>query len=174
MLLKSSVILGLLLSVATSSHAQLITDATRATAARDTLFQQAHLLHQEAEQLASTFKPKIKRAGRRHVTRGYASKMAAADPTVSRSKSANVVTVWRQTTIHRRNGAVEERYELRKNGQVALRERHLNGALTYLRVYPHPRVVLSGTIYPNHAGIYLAEGFLQLDQDRYLLPAATR
>lgn len=165
------VAVGLFLSASTA-QAQLISDPTQATAARDTLFQQATQLQQQATLNSATFKPTIKRAGRRHVLKG-------ASPKVKRAMSSDISEAeslwsWRHTTIRRRTGVVEERYQVRQANQILLNERRLNGTVTWLKVSIPKSPTTKTNIYkPRHKGLYMREGYLVFDGKNYVLPAAT-
>lgn len=164
--------IGLFFSASTA-QAQLITDPTQATAARDTLFQQAAQLQQLATLNSTTFKPTIKRAGRRHVVKGASPKV---NRPMSNDASESVsVWSWRHTTIRRRTGLVEERYQVRQANQMMLNERRLDGTVTWLKIAIPKSSTAKPNIYkPRHRGHYLREGYLTLDEKTYALPSSVQ
>ncbi|QNE41193.1 hypothetical protein F1C16_17330 [Hymenobacter sp. NBH84] len=161
------VTVGLLFSAGTA-QAQLITDLPQATAARDTLFQQADMLRERVQQTTPKFTTSRKGlAQQRHVVKGrtveLTSNIASTTPLSVAAKSSK----WRHRTIHWYNGTTEERFKLKQAGRTVLREKRINGVVTWLQLQP--------LLYKkSHSGSYLREGYLVLDGKFYLLPKASQ
>jgi len=149
---------------ATTARAQVITDTVQANAARDTLFHQATVLRTQAQQTTQSFTTNLKGLiQRRYIVKGRSEELPTNSAnTVTLSKAARSVK-WRHTTIYWYNGAVEERFKLIQAGRTVMREKRLNGAVTWLQLQP--------LLYKkSHSGYYLKEGYLMLDGKSYILP----
>lgn len=158
---------GFFLSVGTT-QAQLITDPTQATAARDTLFQQADMLRALAQQTTPKFTTNQKGlAQRRHVVKGRSSELTSNTSSTAPLSTAAKSSKWNHRTIYWYNGDIEERFKLKQAGRTVLREQRINGVVTWLKMEP--------LLYrKSHSGTYLKEGYLTLDGKFYLLPEDTQ
>lgn len=160
-----------LLLFASSVQAQLITDPARATAARDTLLQQAAQLRLRAEQTSAFFTTNAHaRSRRRMVVMGISRQNSGTLPTtnVRQSQWGRDNTTWRHVTRYRRDGRVLERYRLTMGYQTVLKERRLNGAVIWLSIPVAYSKVMGTAI--RHRGLFLRTGYLTLDNSEYALP----
>ena len=160
-----------LLLLATSARAQLITDPTRATAARDTLLHQADQLKLRAEHTSAFFNTNARARSRRHVVvTGISRQSSGTLPNagVRQNQWAPDNVAWRHVTRYRRNGRVEERYRLTMGNKLLLKERRLNGAITWLSIPVAYSNVMGTAI--RHRGLYLRTGYVILDKEQYAFP----
>lgn len=160
-----------LLLLASAAHAQLITAPNRATAARDTLLQEAARLRLRAEQTSPLFNTNARsRSRRRVVVLGVSHQNSGTLPTanVRQTQWAADNVTWRHITRYRRNGRVQERYRLSMGHQTVLSERRLNGNVIWLSIpVAYPKVMGMAI---RHRGLFLRTGYLILDKDEYALP----
>lgn len=151
------------------ASAQLLTEASQATAARDSLLQVAAATRLElAQQTSFVLSAPNKR--RSHVVRGY----SYSTNTNSSEYKKRKVLVWQQRTIYRRNGRVQEKYTAYLHDRRILDERWLNDRPLWIRLNrPQDLKATSlGPKQPAFAGLYVASGFLSWNAKKYLLPNA--
>lgn len=151
------------------ASAQLITDPTRATAARDSVLQQASALRLQLEQ--QTKKPTIKapfKGVRRVVTRGYRVRANRQDPTTATS---HVQLVWKCVTRVRRTGSTVEKFKGYADGRLALREVRVDGQVRYLEVQTFRLLPAVQGPTPSYRSLLTANGLVLWRQDYYQLPA---
>jgi len=155
-----------------AAHAQLITDTAQVNAARDTLFRQATTLRLQAQQRAYGIKNNLHGTGqRRHVIRGYVLGTPPNMSAVDKPSKPVPVAHWRHVTIYGYAGTVEERFKLVQNGTPLLREKRLNGAVTWLQIRPLALDAVRPTsAAKRHTGFYVREGYMSLDGKQYAFP----
>ncbi|RSK37660.1 hypothetical protein [Hymenobacter metallilatus] len=150
-----------------STHAQVLTDATRASAALDSLLQAAAATKQQVQTHSSRFATKTPWSGkRRQRVRGFAP-------------GASARFTWEQKTVLRRNGTTATRFTALQNGKRVLRERRLNGQLEYLwlKTDPSPSPATASTTpapagpAPGTYGVLLHGGYLRWNRNQYVLPS---
>lgn len=160
---------GLVILSSQWASAQLITDVSRATAARDSLLQIAATTRLElAQQTSFVLSTPNKR--RSHVVRGY----SYSTKTNSSEYKKRKVLVWQQRTIYRRNGRVQEKYTAYLQDRRILNERWLNDRPLWIQVSrPHDLKTTSALpSQPAFTGLYVAGGYLSWNTRKYLLPNA--
>lgn len=164
-------LLGLCLLASIPAPAQVITDPVRAAAARDTLLREAERLRLGVAQLTQPFLTNAQTHYRKRVVVVGLINPALV-PVGQRSPGplppGSPVVRWRHVTRYRRNGRVQEWYRLTVNGNNIVRERRLNGAVTWL-VIPAAYSQVAGTPM-RHRGFYLRSGYVRLDNDLFALP----
>lgn len=147
-----------LLGNALLAQAQVTTNPTQALATRDTLLRQAEQLRLQAQQQSSFFRTKrLTGSPRRVVVQGVLSSTLPANEPRPR---------WRQVTVQRRNGRLQQHPTIRNNQQLLLDEYRLNGYLVQLPPVPAALAGQPG----RHVGYYLSSGFVLLDRREYVLP----
>ncbi|MBX0291907.1 hypothetical protein K3G63_15750 [Hymenobacter sp. HSC-4F20] len=160
-MIQKLLLLSVFLCGAQVSVAQIITDPARAVAARDSLLNFAGETKLAIQQQSAHFKAKTSHLGaRRHVVEGFLP-------------GASGRFHWKHKTIQRRNGAVVERYIALQQGRQVLRERRLNGVITYLQLQL-PLPTAASNIPRGHMGMYMREGYLRWNKNQYVLPVTTR
>jgi hypothetical protein len=171
MFYRLSCLLTLLVLLTSTSRAQIITDPARATAARDTLFQQAAQLRQLAEQTSPFFKTNVRgRSRRRVVVMGISRQASGILPAagIRQTQWAPDNVAWRHVTRYRRDGRLIEWYRLTMGNKVLLKESRLDGSVIWLSI----PIAYSNAMGKNirHRGLYLRTGYLMLDKDQFALP----
>jgi hypothetical protein len=152
------------------SQAQVITDVTKATAARDSLLQMAATTRSELNQ-TTKFEITAPRMGlRRHVVKGFT---LAENPNKLPTDKVKRLYVWKQKTRYLRNGQVKETFVAQLKNQKVLQERRLNGTTTWLKLgrgldlsnkNPASNTYFSGT--------YTQDGYFIWNSTQYALPKA--
>ncbi|WP_426489825.1 hypothetical protein [Hymenobacter sp. 102] len=168
-MLRTLSLIGLITLGSQWARAQLLTEASQATAARDSLLQVAAATRLElAQQTSFVLKASNKR--RSHVVRGY---RYSTDTNSSEYKKRKVL-VWQQRTIYRRNGRVQEKYTAYLHDRRILDERWLNDRPLWIRLNRPQDLKTSSSksSQPGFAGLYVASGFLSWNAKKYLLPTA--
>ena len=159
------------LLVTSAAHAQLITDPIRAVAARDTLLREAEGLQRGVAQVTLPFITNARAHYRKRVVvvgLVNPSLMPASKINPGQPAAGAPVIRWRHVTHYRRNGRVQESYRLTVNGNDILRERRLNGTVTWLTI-PAAYSQVAG-IKMRHRGLYLRSGYVRLDNEDFTLP----
>jgi hypothetical protein len=166
MLLKQLLLPSTLLILPLTLSAQTVTDPTQATAARDSLFNQATTVRQQLEQKAVQQLTKAPRTGAyRIVAKGYY-------PASATHKSSSKLA-WKHKIIYRYGGTRLELYTAySENGKVLLQERRNNGELTWLRLqnYYVPSNLVLPVPTPRSSGTYAAKNYVFWNGKSYLLP----
>ena len=170
MLYRLGYLLALVL-LAAPAHAQIITDPARATAARDTLLRQAEHLRQRAGQASIFFTTNARsRNKRRVVVQGIVRFQSApsAPAIVRQNQWAPDSTTWRHVTRYRRNGRVQEKFQIIMAHHTLLKESRLNGSVVWLSIPVAYSKAMNLVV--RHRGLYLRTGYVLLDKDEYMLP----
>lgn len=172
-LLYPSLAVALVLGAASTTSAQIITDPVTATAARDSLFQQAATLRQQIEQKSRRFVTKAPKTGaRRIVARGFYAANPAADPPAKKGAVA-----WEHVIKHYRNGSSRELYTAYLDEKIVLQERRHDGQLTWLNLQNYRDIRLNSMMLPHLvptpklSGTYTATDYVKWNGNSYLLPA---
>lgn len=150
------------------TQAQIITDVTKATAARDSLLQLAASTRLELSE-KTRFEITAPRMGaRRHVVQGF---NPAANPNKLPQDRVQRMNIWKQKTVYLRNGQVKETFVAKINGQKILRERRLNGTTTWLSI-GRTQDLYSPTAAGsrNFYGTYTRDGYFTWNGTQYALP----
>jgi hypothetical protein len=162
-------LLAFVLLTSTAVKAQLIADPVRASAARDTLLREAEQLQRGVAEASASFTTNARGHYRKRVV-----VIGLARPALVPSKGnpgqpqpVTPVIRWRHVTHYRRNGRVQERYRISVNGNDVLRERRLNGTVTWLTI-PAAYSQVAGTVM-RHRGLYLRSGYVRLDNQEFNL-----
>ena len=163
-------LLSLCLLASVTAQAQLITDPGRAAAARDTLLREAERVRLGVAQVSNlTANARVNYRKRVVVAGLYNPALLPADQRKPGPLyPGSPVVRWRHVTRYRRNGRVQEQYRLTVNGNNIMRERRLNGVVTWL-VIPAAYSQVAGTPM-RHRGFYLRSGYVRLDNDLFALP----
>ncbi|OON70936.1 hypothetical protein B0919_02725 [Hymenobacter sp. CRA2] len=149
--------------------AQVITDATRAAAARDSVLHQATAIRQNLESHTSSFRMQARRLGtRRTITRGYAALSQASNTSMGEGRLSKRVLLWKQTVVHRRGGSTVETFRGFSNRQPVLWETRHNGRVTYQRL-----LQLKGNTPTSNKGGYgvLNGSYVHWNREQFILPA---
>ena len=163
-------LLALVLLTTTAVQAQLITDPIRAAAARDTLLREAEQLKRGVAGASASFITNaLAHPRKRVVVVGLVNPTLVPSGKESPGLPPRVPPVvrWRHVTHYRRNGRVQERYRISVNGNDILRERRLNGIVTWLTI-PTTYSQVAGTVM-RHRGLYLRSGYVRLDNQTFNL-----
>ena len=162
MLLKQLLLPSALLVLPLTLSAQTLLDPAQATAARDSLFNQATLIRQQIEQKSNQSPTKAPRKGAyRIVAKGYY-------PVNAGRKLA-----WRHNIVYRYDGTRLELYTAYlEDGKVALQERRHNGELTWLKLqsYQVPKNLALSIPTQRSSGTYAAKNYVWWSGKSYLLP----
>ncbi len=184
-------LLFVLALVAVSARAQLtgypsgtgiIADPARSAAARDTLLRQAAQIRQRATEGSPVFVTNASIRPRRRVVVSGEVRPPAAPPAtgpyvtgqslIGQSLTGRPLQwvpgtlTWKHVTCYRRNGRVQEKFLLRLDNTNLLRQRWLNGAVTWLSM-PVSQAIRGLPI--RHKGLYLLTGYVRLDNEEYFL-----
>ncbi|NVO31520.1 hypothetical protein [Hymenobacter lapidiphilus] len=164
-MISKTLLFGLLLLGSVQASAQVITDGPRATAARDSLLQAATNFRLGIESQTSRFNIRAGRAGkRRQRIRGYV---------VGFSRRP----VWEIKRLHRFNGTTEELFTAYTDGVTSMKQRTVDGELTYLWLhYITGKTASAATPSPLTIGYgeYLPNGHLRWKQAQYILPTTIK
>ncbi|OUJ76266.1 hypothetical protein [Hymenobacter crusticola] len=165
MLLKQLLLPNALLILPLTLSAQTVTDPTRATAARDSLFNQATQVRQQVEQKSTQPPTKAPRNGAyRIIVKGYYVPSAG-------TKGSSTLA-WKHTIIYRYGGTRLELYTAYSDkGKVLLQERRNNGELTWLKVQNYQTPALTSVSFPTwrSSGSYAAKNYVWWNGQSYLL-----
>lgn len=157
----------LLLAFPLTLSAQTVTDPAQATAARDSLFDQATTVRQQVEQRSAQQPTKAPRRGAyRIVAKGYY--------VPATGKKASTDLAWKHKMIYRFDGTRTEIYTAySERGKVMLQERRNNGELTWLRLqnYYVPNTLLLPVPTWRASGTYAAKNYVWWNGQSYLLPS---
>ncbi|SEU01808.1 hypothetical protein [Hymenobacter actinosclerus] len=158
-----SLLLGLLLIGSVQASAQVVTDGPRATAARDSLLQAATSFRARLEAQTGRIKTQAPRAGkRRQLLTGYAAEDAKRP-------------LWQIKRIFFFNGNIEEVFTAYTYGTTSMRQRTVNGQLTYLRLdYSTGKLAGAATAQAVEYGEYLPANYLRWKKTQYLLPTTIK
>ncbi|WP_375436193.1 hypothetical protein [uncultured Hymenobacter sp.] len=153
-----------------SVPAQIITDATKATAARDSLFSQVAVARQQIEQKARVVITKANRAGARRimVQSYYASRTYYLD---NLSPTKRTEMAWEHKIVHRHNGSSRELFTAYlPSGKKTIQERRHNGEVTWLWLQNYKDVNLLMQPIRELSGTYADKRYLRWGGRHYMLP----
>lgn len=165
--------LGCLLAfllLTTATQAQLITDPIRGTAARETLLREAERLQFGVAQVTLPFITNTRAHYRKRVVVvGKVNNFLLSSGKINRGQPVPVPPSvwWRHVTRYRRNGRVQESYRLMVSGNDVLRERRLNGTVTWSIPAAYSQVA---GVMIRHRSPYLQSGYVRLDNEEFALP----
>ena len=165
-------LLALLLG-GTTAQAQLITDPTRAAAARDTLLREAQRLRILATQSTPVIVTNANSRSRNRVrvTGTFVPTPVVMVPSVVGQRVPSSIA-WKHVTRYHYNGRVQEKFRIKLDGRLLLKEGRLDGAVRWL-LLPLPFGVVMGQPV-RHRGLYLQTGYVFCDDAAYVLPPPAR
>ncbi|WP_324673911.1 hypothetical protein [Hymenobacter sp. GOD-10R] len=166
MLLKQLLLPSTLLFLPLTLSAQTVTDPAQATAARDSLFNQATLVRQQIEQKSTQPPTKAPRKGAyRIIAKGYYV------PSAGTKGSSSLA--WKHKLIYRYDGTRIELYTAYLvSGKEVLEERRNNGELTWLKLQNYQTPAHTSIDLPTwrSSGTYAAKNYVWWNSKSYLLP----
>ncbi|SDY02774.1 hypothetical protein [Hymenobacter psychrophilus] len=162
-MISKALLFGLLLLGSFHSSAQVVTDAPRTTAARDSLLQAATAFRARLESQTSRIKTQTPRAGkRRQRLTGY----AAGD---------TKRPLWEIKRVFFFNGNIEEAFIAYTYGTKSMQQRTVNGQLTYLRLdYSTGKAAGAASAQAVEYGEYLPDTYLRWKKTQYVLPTTIK
>ncbi|NVO83597.1 hypothetical protein [Hymenobacter terrestris] len=165
-MISKTLLFGLLLLGSVQASAQAITDAARATAARDSLMRAVESIHAQLVQKTG-FVLKTPNRKRRHLVSGNYITPRIIDAETGQKRQ---FVLWKHRTIYRRNGRIEEKYTAYQPGGLLLQERRLNGQIIWLVLSPRRSDAVANPLL--RYARYIRGGYLLWNQRQYVLPTA--
>lgn len=153
------------------ASAQVVTDAARATVARDSVLQASTHYQQLIEQASQRFEMRTPHLGkRRRVVRGYALVTQVGGHQFAAPRR---MLAWKHVTRTYRTGAVREDYTGYLNGRLVLEEHRTNQQPDYIRLYYLPKPGDTSSARPRR-GELTREGYVHWGRDLFVLPKPAR